>query len=109
VSNVKEGDLAVMVSGDEHNIGTIFRVGKRDEEEFGTWWFCENLNSAVLYVGGFIERRVPPGRIASADDRDLRPLRDQEGLDEQLAIARANGNDVPGLTLPEKEKDHATV
>lgn len=77
--NCKPGDLAVFVSCVHlENIGGICRVVDSYRCDAGEWRI-ESLST--LRTSGGIR---PAGSVTWADDSDLRPLRDSDGVDETL-------------------------
>lgn len=74
----KPGDLAVIVNGENENLGRLVEVLRLHES--GRW-----------HIRAFGKVRVRSGRLvieALAHDNRLRPLRDQDGTDEVLRIAQ---------------------
>ena len=82
----RPGDLAVIVSGAEANLGKLVNVIEQSSAYGTGWWF-------VTLCGGSAQGTYPDGTIAPApggsiQDSRLRPLRDQDGTDEVLRIAQ---------------------
>lgn len=80
MSNVKAGDLAVIVrSAEKRNLGKFVKVLRRMDTISDSWWVISN---AVLH--GFQD--WPPGSEVGTYDACLRPIRDpgEDAQDQTL-------------------------
>lgn len=94
---VKQGDLAVIVhSRCPSNIGTVVRVLDRYAHPAFPdvpFWSCQSQGSPVTarvwaYADGRpVEMWRQPARRFDCPDAWLRPLRDEDGVDETLLVA----------------------
>jgi hypothetical protein len=90
--NCKPGDLAVMCRGpvEEKNVGIMLRVLSLDPRD-STWTFEQASRPVQFFIGsrevGAFGSSAEAGGNAWVDDRELRPIRDNDGDDETLTWA----------------------